>query len=79
MESVGIASTSRDVRWPDPIARLRSTLLSVSIRLADVTIGTIGLLGAAGSGDRTLVWGTVTSVGTLRVMTCMPYPRHAPG
>jgi len=45
LESVGIASTSRGVRWPDPIALLRSSLLSVSIRLADVTIGAIRLLG----------------------------------
>jgi hypothetical protein len=48
MESVGIASTSRGVRWADPLALIRSSLLSVSILLADVTIGAIRLLVVAG-------------------------------
>jgi hypothetical protein len=36
------------IRWPDSVALLRSSLLYVSIRLVDVTIGAIRLLAPRG-------------------------------
>jgi hypothetical protein len=48
MESAGIASTSRDVRWPNPDRPRPLLSFCVSILVADVTTGAIRLLVAAG-------------------------------